>query len=235
MYQASALLRCASLRLRPTGSALQKPFVTFHTVRVRSKYCQRSQSILRRKHLYVYNLPALLQTNASTVAIPHTKLMLCFTLSTETFYTTTDLEYNSTIIAWVHACVRAEGTTVGSIVNSDRKSGHFFWRVLSICTVHIININTVHIHVISGSTVVRTSYIGMTGKKMAANRKGIGPTTLKRACNSTTNTRTKYLLVVMHKTLCSIWLTFIRRENETDQNCPIVLKNSSSSSSYYYS
>ena len=25
-------------------------------------------------------------------------------------------------------------------------------------------------------------------KKMAANRKGIGPTTLKRACNSTTNT-----------------------------------------------
>ena len=24
---------------------------------------------------------------------------------------------------------------------------------------------------------------------MAANRKGIGPTTLKRACNSTTNTR----------------------------------------------
>ena len=44
-----------------------------------------------------------------------------------------------------------------------------------------------------------TSYIGMTRKKMAANRKGIGPTTLKHACNSTTNTRTKYLLVVMHK------------------------------------
>ena len=61
--------------------------------------------------------------------------------------------------------------------------------------------------------------IGMTRKKMAANRKGIGPTTLKHACNSTTNTRTKYLLVVMHKTLCSV------------QNCPIVLKNSSSSSS----
>ena len=70
---------------------------------------------------------------------------------------------------------------------------------------------------------------------MAANRKGIGPTTLKRACNSTTNTCTKYLLVVMHKTLCSVWLTFVRRENETVQNCPIVLKNSSSSSSYYYS
>ena len=33
---------------------------------------------------------------------------------------------------------------------------------------------------------------------MAANRKGIGPTTLKHACNSTTNTRTKYLSVVMH-------------------------------------
>ena len=29
-----------------------------------------------------------------------------------------------------------------------------------------------------------TSYIGMTPKKMAANRKGIGPTTLKRACNT---------------------------------------------------
>ena len=51
---------------------------------------------------------------------------------------------------------------------------------------------------------VSTSYIGMTRKKMAANRKGIGPTTLKRACNSTTNTRTKYLLIVMHKTLCSV-------------------------------
>ena len=40
-----------------------------------------------------------------------------------------------------------------------------------------------------------TSYIKMTRKKKAANRKGIhvGPTTLKRACNSTTNTRTKYL------------------------------------------
>ena len=84
-----------------------------------------------------------------------------------------------------------------------------------------------------------TSYIGMTRKKMAANRKGIGLTTLKHACNSTTNTRTKYLLVVMHKTLCSVWLTFVRRENEAVQNCPIVLKNSSSSSSssssYYYS
>ena len=64
----------------------------------------------------------------------------------------------------------------------------------------------------------------MTRKKMAANRKGIGPTTLKRACNSTTNERTKYLLIVMHKTLCSVWLTFIRRENETVQYCPIVLK-----------
>ena len=53
---------------------------------------------------------------------------------------------------------------------------------------------------------------------MAANRKGIGPTTLKRACNSTTNTCTKYLLVVMHKTLCSVWLTFVRRENETMAN-----------------
>ena len=51
---------------------------------------------------------------------------------------------------------------------------------------------------------------------MAANRKGIGPTMLKRACYSTTNTRTKYLSVVMHKTLCSVWLTFVRRENETD-------------------
>ena len=86
-----------------------------------------------------------------------------------------------------------------------------------------------------------TSYIGMDRKKMVANRKSIGPTTLKRACNSTTNTRTKYLLVVIHKTLCSVWLTFVRRENETVQNCPIVLKNSSSSSSsssssyYYYS
>ena len=76
-----------------------------------------------------------------------------------------------------------------------------------------------------------TSYIGMDRKKMAANRKGIGPTTLKHACNSTTNTCTKYLLVVMHKTLCSVWLTFVRRENETVQNCPIVLQYSSS---YYY-
>ena len=66
---------------------------------------------------------------------------------------------------------------------------------------------------------------------MAANRKGIGPTMLKHACNSTTNTHTKYLSVDMHKTLCSVWLTFVRRENETFQNCPIVLKNSSSSSS----
>ena len=72
-----------------------------------------------------------------------------------------------------------------------------------------------------------TSYIGMTRKKMAANRKGIGPTR-KRACNSTTNTCTKYLLVVMHKTLCSVWLTFVRKENETVQNCPIVLQYSSS-------
>ena len=63
---------------------------------------------------------------------------------------------------------------------------------------------------------------------MAANRKGIGPTMLKRSCNSTTNTCTKYLLVVMHKTLCSVWLTFVQRENEMVQNCPIVLKNSSS-------
>ena len=39
-----------------------------------------------------------------------------------------------------------------------------------------------------------TSYIiGMTRKKMVANTKGIGPTTLQRACNSTTNTCTKYL------------------------------------------
>ena len=74
-----------------------------------------------------------------------------------------------------------------------------------------------------------TSYIG---EKMSANRNGIGPTMLKRACNNTTNTRTKYLSVVMHKTLCSVWLTFIRRENEMVQNCPIVLKNSSSS--YYF-
>ena len=37
-----------------------------------------------------------------------------------------------------------------------------------------------------------TSYIGMTRKKMAACRKSIGPTMLKRACNSTTNTCTKY-------------------------------------------
>ena len=77
-----------------------------------------------------------------------------------------------------------------------------------------------------------TSYIGMTREKIAANRKGIGPTTLKRACNSTTNTHTKYLSVVMHKTLCSVWLNFVQRENETVQNCPIVLKNSSSS--YYF-
>ena len=69
---------------------------------------------------------------------------------------------------------------------------------------------------------------------MAANRKGIGPTTLKRACNSTTNTCTKYILVVMHKTLCSVWLTFVRRENETVQNCPIVLQYSSSYYYYYY-
>ena len=33
---------------------------------------------------------------------------------------------------------------------------------------------------------------------MAANRKGIGLTTLKRACNSTTNTRTKYILGGLH-------------------------------------
>ena len=93
----------------------------------------------------------------------------------------------------------------------------------------------VHLYVCIGK-YGSTSYIGMTRKKMAANRKGIGLTTLKRACNSTTNTRTKYLLVVMHKTFCSVWLTFVRRENETVQNCPIVLKNSStSSSSYYYS
>ena len=69
-----------------------------------------------------------------------------------------------------------------------------------------------------------TSYIGMTRKKMAANRKGIGLTTLKRACNSTTNTRTKYLSVVMHKTLCSIWLTFVRRENETVQTARLFLR-----------
>ena len=55
---------------------------------------------------------------------------------------------------------------------------------------------------------------------MAANRKGIGPTTLKCACNSTTNTWTKYLCT-KH---CRVWLTFVRRENETVQNCPIVLK-----------
>ena len=61
-----------------------------------------------------------------------------------------------------------------------------------------------------------TSYIGMTRKKMAANRKGIGPTTLIRACNSTTNTRTKYLLVVIHKTLCSVWLINLRPEGERD-------------------
>ena len=77
-----------------------------------------------------------------------------------------------------------------------------------------------------------TSYIGMTPpKKMAANRKGIGLTTLKRACNSTTNTHTKYLLVVMHKTLCSVWLTFIWRENEIVQNCPIVLQGANRGSS----
>ena len=78
-----------------------------------------------------------------------------------------------------------------------------------------------------------TTYRDDPPKKMAANRKGIGPTTLKRGCNSTTNTRTKYLLLVMHKTLCSVWLTFVRRENETVQNCLIVLQNSSSY--YYYS
>ena len=77
-----------------------------------------------------------------------------------------------------------------------------------------------------------TSYIGMTGRKKR--RPIVGLTTLKRACNSATNTHTKYLLVVMHKTLCSVWLTFVRRENETVQNCSIVLKNSSSSSSSYY-
>ena len=60
-----------------------------------------------------------------------------------------------------------------------------------------------------------TSYIGMTRKKKkAANRKGIGLTTLKRACNSTTNTRTKYLLVVMHKTLQR--LANLRPEGERD-------------------
>ena len=72
-----------------------------------------------------------------------------------------------------------------------------------------------------------TSYIGMTRKKMAANRKGIGLTTLERACNSKTITHHQ---VVMHK---SVWLTFVRRENETVQNCPIVLKNSSLSSSSF--
>ena len=46
-----------------------------------------------------------------------------------------------------------------------------------------------------GSTC--TSYIGMTQKKRAANRKGIGLTTLKRACNSTTNTRTKYMYLLV--------------------------------------
>ena len=67
-----------------------------------------------------------------------------------------------------------------------------------------------------------TSYIGMTPPKKAANRKGIGLTTLKHACNSTTNTRTKYLLVVMHKTLCSVWLTFVLVENKMVQNCLLV-------------
>ena len=38
-----------------------------------------------------------------------------------------------------------------------------------------------------------TSYVGMTRKEMAANKKDIGPTTLKHACNSTTNTCTKYM------------------------------------------
>ena len=50
---------------------------------------------------------------------------------------------------------------------------------------------------------------------MAADRKGIGPTTLKHAWNSTTNTHTKYLLVVMYKTLCSV-LANLRLEGEQD-------------------
>ena len=86
-------------------------------------------------------------------------------------------------------------------------------------------------HPYIGSTTILPD-VGMTRKEMAANRKGIGLTMLKRACNSTTNTHTKYFSVVMHKTLCSVWLTFVWRENETVQNCPIVLRNSSSSLSF---
>ena len=71
------------------------------------------------------------------------------------------------------------------------------------------------------------TYIGMTCKKMAANRKGIGPTTLKRTCNSTTNTHTKYLSVVIYKTLQR--LTNLRPEGEQDSpnlpDCSSVTHN----------
>ena len=50
---------------------------------------------------------------------------------------------------------------------------------------------------------------------MAANRKGIGLTTLKRACNSTTNTHTKYLSVAMHKNTLQR-LANLRPEGERD-------------------
>ena len=49
-----------------------------------SKYRQRSRSLLQREHPYIYNLAAVLLTNASTVAVPRTKLSLCFTSSKET-------------------------------------------------------------------------------------------------------------------------------------------------------
>ena len=79
------------------------------------------------------------------------------------------------------------------------------------------------------------SYIGMTRKKNASQWKRYRTDNAKiHMQNSTTNTRTKYSLVVMHKTLCSVQLTFVRRENETVQNCPIVLQNSSSYYSFYF-
>ena len=50
-----------------------------------------------------------------------------------------------------------------------------------------------HTFLLGSTVVLPIIYRDDQKKKKAANRKGIGPTTLKRACNSTTNTRTKYL------------------------------------------
>ena len=66
---------------------------------------------------------------------------------------------------------------------------------------------------------------------MAANRKGIGLTTLKRACNE--HTHQVFISSYAQNTLQR--LAHLRPEGERDgPNCPIVLKNSSSSSYYSY-